>query len=509
MKGHSFMNKMVSIQTKNLTQIASDDLTHSHPGLEIGITIFFDGLMGLIASQILSKSNIKWALTQLFNKHNGCLLQIKQNKENQQYHWQEGVTVKSAVNAAFSNEPMPLDGSGGWVRIKRTPTYFSIRSLHHLDGASGQLSVQEILSFCMINWSNQRFGRQITNRILSRLLPNIPSTSVQTVSNYIDLQQKTYNSEAYEIFLDQLLSHYSDSQPFQGKQGSHLDSNETILSKFTVPLLELKKIQSNIHLPGSGRRVPFSVLMQLLWLITLSKNKCSTVIRVPFSARKNQPHSKILHYVAAATLYALNMKKTDTLQTLCNRSSRYRKEYFKSIDGLVPGSLIPAETVLNDLVKKFDKLNSKHGQKNTTVNCFSNEISQYNFLPKLTVNPTRGWLKTTPYWGESAAWKSNLYDVKQSLTVTECDNGDLNLIVSAHPSESKKLLDFLLHLIVELALNPHKPLSQIKLSKSNNIKESLNPMPATSIKSYVIGCFLLAFGMGYLITLSNDKRYFL
>ena len=111
--------------------------------------------------------------------------------------------------------------------------------------------------------------------------------------------------------------------------------------------------------------------------------------------------------------------------------------------------------------------------------------------------------------GESAAWKSNLYDVKQSLTVTECDNGDLNLIVSAHPNESKKLLDFLLHLIVELALNPHKPLSQIKLSKSNNIKESLNPMPATSIKSYVIGCFLLAFGMGYLITLSNDKRYFL
>ena len=80
--------------------------------------------MGLIASQILSKSNIKWALTQLFNKHNGCLLQIKQNKENQQYHWQEGVTVKSAVNAAFSNEPMPLDGSGGWVRIKKNPNVF-------------------------------------------------------------------------------------------------------------------------------------------------------------------------------------------------------------------------------------------------------------------------------------------------------------------------------------------------------------------------------------------------
>ena len=69
-------------------------------------------------------------------------------------------------------------------------------------------------------------------------------------------------------------------------------------------------------------------------------------------------------------------------------------------------------------------------------------------------------VKNNPIWG-IVAWKSNLYDVKQSLTVTECDNGDLNLIVSAHPSESKKLLDFLLHLIVELALNPHKPLSQI------------------------------------------------
>ena len=76
-------------------------------------------------------------------------------------------------------------------------------------------------------------------------------------------------------------------------------------------------------------------------------------------------------------------------------------------------------------------------------------------------------------------------------------------------NKSKKLLDFLLHLIVELALNPHKPLSQIKLSKSNNIKERLKPTPATSIKSYVIGCFLLACGMGYLMTLSNDKRYFL
>ena len=123
---------------------------------------------------------------------------------------------------------------------KRTPTYFSIRSLHHLDGASGQLSVQEILSFCMINWSNQRFGKQLTNRILSRLLPNMPLTSSQTVSNYINLQ-KTYNSEAYQKFLDKLLSHYSDRHRFQGKQGSHLDSNETISSKFTVPLLELKK----------------------------------------------------------------------------------------------------------------------------------------------------------------------------------------------------------------------------------------------------------------------------
>ena len=46
--------------------------------------------MGMVARQLLTTNNIKWALAQLFNKHTGCLLQIKQNKENQQYYWQEG-----------------------------------------------------------------------------------------------------------------------------------------------------------------------------------------------------------------------------------------------------------------------------------------------------------------------------------------------------------------------------------------------------------------------------------
>ncbi|MGC6367931.1 MAG: hypothetical protein ACON35_08060 [Candidatus Marinamargulisbacteria bacterium] len=478
------MRKTVSLQCQNLIHIANHALEQAHPGLEIGITIHFQGYAGWLAKQVLSHANLQWALVELFKKHDGCLLEIKER--NGALHWKKSLSVSDAVRLTLSSQEMPINGSKGLVRIKRSPSTLSIRSLHHLDGASGQLAVQEIIRLCLQRFCSTYLGMPASRWLVSSVIAPTPPTSQHTILDYTERQQRTYHSIAYQLFLDDLFSQFiqqniSTHHLNSTITGQQMGSSQTQLSKS-----QLIKLKNSVTKTQSGKPIPTSALLQMIWLIALDQTNQSTIIRVPYNARKNQPHAKCMHYVATATLFLLTIKDSDTLQTLWHRSKRYRQHYFRTINNVQPGMLIPAETILNDLRKKVSG-SAIVGKNQTELNALLKQgISEFNFLPRSTVNPTRGVLKTTPYWGVAVDWASNLYKVDQSLTVTECDNGDVRLTISAKGQTARPLLNQMMQMIHALNEDPQVNLRACKSLPKKQAKNPVNSVKASSRYQYIM-----------------------